>query len=218
MIRKVDMMKKVIKEEYITAFIEKWSIPFTPREIIKKNLLLYIFATLPVALLGIYKEITVPLLLGSIVIMSIWALCIYKNINKYNEQVDLFIGLSFALLSCVIMIGSYKLMVTFRSVSSLDVFLAILGYILTVAFMLVFCVHNIKKGYYVEKKTNLTKGGIITSASLFGAFAGRSISQNLSDSTSIVFFAYSLLFFSYMLSFAYIYLLKYYFVKRLASK
>jgi hypothetical protein len=58
----------------------------------------------------------------------------------------------------------------------------------------------------------------MSSAGAFGAVAGSSLSKSLGDNTRIVVLAYFLLFFSYMLSFAYIYLLKYYFVKKLGKQ
>jgi hypothetical protein len=211
-------MVNKIKEEYIIAFIDTWVIPLLPRLIIKKYLLLYIFATLPVAFLGSLKEITTPLLLVSIIIMSIWAISIYKNVDKYKDQVDLFVGVLFALLSIVTMIGSYKLMETFRNVSYIDICKAILGYLIIVAFILVYCIYKIRKGCFVGKKTNLTNATVISSGGAFGGVAGSSLSKSLGDNTRIVVLAYFLLFFSYMLSFAYIYLLKYYFVKKLGKQ
>ncbi|MDF2822203.1 MAG: hypothetical protein K0R15_2651 [Clostridiales bacterium] len=211
-------MVNKIKEEYIIGFIDKWSVTLIPSVALRKSLLLYIFATLPVAFLGSINEIITPLLLVSIIIMSIWATCIYKNVDKYKDQVDLFIGVLFALLSIVTMIGSYKLIVTFRNVSYIDICKAILGYLIIVAFILVYCIYKIRKGCFVGKKSNLTNATAMSSAGAFGAVAGSSLSKSLGDNTRIVVLAYSLLFLSYMLSFAYIYLLKYYFVKKLGKQ
>ncbi|MHB1484137.1 MAG: hypothetical protein ACYCYI_05690 [Saccharofermentanales bacterium] len=184
----------------------------------KKGLLslwwIMLIVCIPSALFGAYSNISKPIMLPLIIIMSFWIIYLLINTESKKMQYILFLGIYSIFISISFLTASYKIAATKINVSVGYILIILFVYILTIFLSIFNTLRLIRKGYFQKQKKMDNPMGIIIASELFGLGVGRVLLNKINQDTVVAILAMVLILLGFLYLSGVHNILKFYFIRK----